>query len=279
MAVMCRALKVSKSGFYAWRRRLPSDREREDVRLKVQIREIHAQNYSCYGSPRILRELRARGVRVGRNRVIRLMRATGIAGCRPRRFRKTTESSHTMPVAENLLERRFQVSAPNRVWATDITFVGTWEGWLYLAVVLDLFSRRVVGWSMAESLRKELVLNALVMALGQRVPESGLMHHSDRGSQYASFDYQKVLETHGIKCSMSRKGDCYDNAVVESFFATLKKELIKRQTWCTRQQARSAIHEYVGGFYNSRRRHSSLGGVSPADFEARYDRQDRTEAA
>jgi len=273
---MCRTLKVSTSGFYAWLGRPPSTRATEDIGLRVRIREIHAKSRARYGSPRVHRELRLQG-KIGRKRVIRLMQSEGLAGRKPRRFRKTTDSNHQHPVAENLLERKFQVNAPNKVWAGDITYIPTWEGWLYLSVILDLYSRRVVGWSIGTNLQRELVLNALTMALGHRAPEGGLLHHSDQGGQYASFDYQNVLETHGIECSMSRKGDCWDNAVVESFFATLKKELIHRQAWCTREQARAAVHEYIGGFYNRWRQHSANGGLSPEQFEKEYYR--KTEAA
>ena len=191
----------------------------------------------------------------------------GLQARMPRRYRRTTSSDHDLPVAANHLDRRFTVKTKDRVWATDITYVRTHEGWLYLAVVLDLFSRRVVGWSMASHLRTELVRYALEMALGNRLPESELLHHSDRGSQYASFEYQKLLQNHGIQCSMSRRAECYDNAVVESFFGTLKTELIYRKAWLTRDEARLAIHEYIEVFYNRRRRHSHLGNVSPAEFE------------
>jgi putative transposase len=203
------------------------------------------------------------------------MREAGIVGERPRRYRVTTDSDHELTVARNLVGRQFDVQAPNQVWATDITYVRTWEGWMYLAVVMDLCSRRVVGWAMESHMRTELVLEALAMALGERLPEGPLVHHSDRGSQYASELYRAVLAENGITCSMSRTGDCWDNAVVESFFATLKVELLYRRPWPTRREARIAIHEYIGAFYNRRRRHSYLGYLTPAGFEQRY----QTEAA
>ncbi len=198
------------------------------------------------------------------------MRENGIQARLRRRFRRTTHSDHGLPVADNVLDRKFDATRPNEKWATDITYVWTVEGWLYLAVVVDLFSRRVVGWSMAEHMRTELVQSALEMALGNRLPDEELLHHSDRGSQYASFSYQKMLERHGIQCSMSRRGNCHDNAVVESFFGTLKTELVYRCTWLTRDHARSAIHEYVEVFYNRRRRHSHCGDRSPVDFETEF---------
>ena len=200
------------------------------------------------------------------------MRTAGITARLARRFRRTTDSSHDFPVAENLLARRFTAERPNSKWVTDITYIWTQEGWLYLAVVLDLFSRRIVGWSIADHMRTDLVMGALTMALGNRLPDDTLMHHSDRGSQYASFCYQKALGQHGITASMSRRGECYDNAVMESFFGTLKTELIHRQTWPTRASARSAIPDYIEIFYNRKRRHSTLGYRTPAEFEADYDK-------
>ena len=267
---MCRVLGVSRSGLYAWRRRpRPAPRTLANARLTEQIREIHRDSRATYGSPRIHAELYFQGARVGRNRVARLMRANGIQAVVRRRFRHTTRSDHDFPVAANVLDRRFDVEAPDSVWATDITYISTMEGWLYLAVVLDLCSRRVVGWSMAKHMRTELVASALEMALGNRRPEDELLHHSDRGSQYASFVYQKILQQHGLACSMSRRAECYDNAVVESFFSSLKRELIYRSAWPTRDSARLAVHEYIEVFYNRRRRHSHLGYLTPAEYEAR----------
>ena len=265
---------VSRSGFYAWRKRGVCRRACEDERLKSRIISIHRASRQTYGSPRIHEELKLEGFRVGRKRIVRLMQEMGITARIPRRYRKTTDSKHNQPVSDNVLSRNFDVKGPNQVWVTDISYVWTWEGWLYLAVILDLFSRRAVGWSMAEHLRKELVLEALNMALGQRLPNGDLLHHSDRGSQYASSAYRDILQTHGITCSMSRKGDCWDNAVAESFFATLKTELIHRRSWPTRREARSAIHEYIAMFYNTQRRHSYLGYLSPVEFEKLAERKD-----
>jgi len=243
-----------------------------------EIREIHQRSRGTYGSPRICAELRARGRAVSENRVARLMRENGVSARFKRRWRRTTDSKHTLPVAPNTLDRNFEIEAPNKVWVTDITYIWTLEGWLYLAVVEDLFSRRIVGWSMADHMRTELVLGALDMAIGNRLPEGELLHHSDRGSQYASFTYQKRLEERGLACSMSRRANCLDNAVAESFFGTLKHELVHRQTWISRDQARAAIHEYIEIFYNRWRRHSTLGQVCPAEFERNYN-QEAAEAA
>jgi putative transposase len=264
---MCRVLEVSCSGFFAWRRRPPSTRTREDVKLSVEISAIYQRSRGTYGSPRIHAELRSRSLDVGRRRVARLMRERGLVARPPRRTKRTTESDDRLPIATNVLERRFDVDQPNRVWVTDITYVRTWQGWLYLAVVIDLFARRVVGWAMADHLRTELVLDALAMAIGRRMPDAGLVHHSDRGCQYASDAYRTVLERHGVVCSMSRKGNCWDNAVVESFFSTLKTELVHRHPWPTRAAAQAAIAEWIEVFYNRHRRHSSIGYVSPADYE------------
>ena len=261
---MCRLLGVSPSGFYAWLSRPPSRRQIENQRLVREMREIHQQSRGTYGSPRMHAELRSRGRPVGVHRVARLMRQNGISARLKRRWRRTTDSNHSLPVAPNALDRRFQAPAPNRVWATDITYVWTLEGWLYLAVVEDLFSRRIVGWSMADHMRTELVLDALDMATGNRLVDGTLLHHSDRGSQYASFTYQKRLEASGITCSMSRRANCLDNAVVESFFGTLKQELVHRSTWISREHAKSAIHEYIEIFYNRWRRPLDAGQRLPS---------------
>jgi len=236
----------------------------------MRIREIHQASRGTYGSPRVHAELQCDGDRVGENRVARIMRNHSIQARTKRRFRRTTDSEHGLPVADNVLARQFQASRPNERWASDITYVWTIEGWLYLAVVIDLFSRRVVGWSMADHMRTELVENALEMALGNRLPKSDLLHHSDRGSQYASLSYQKLLEVNGLKSSMSRRGNCHDNAVVESFFGTLKTELVYRYAGMKHEEAKSAIHEYVEVFYNRRRRHSHCGNLSPVDFETQF---------
>ncbi len=267
VALMCRVLGVSRSGYYAWLRRSPSRREVENRELAVHIRKVYRLSRGTYGSHRIRAELQARGFRVGRHRVARLMRLEGLQGRRKRRYRSTTDSSHGQKVAPNLLDRRFEVGQRDRVWAADITCYWTTEGWLYLAVILDLYSRRVVGWAMDGTMRTDLVLGALEMALIRRRPPSGLLHHSDQGSQYASEAYRKRLEEHEIVQSMSRRGNCWDNAVVESFFSTVEAELESRSTWTTRDAARTAIHEYIEVFYNQRRRHSHLGYLSPAEYE------------
>ena len=271
VGTMCRILEVTRSGYYAWAGRAPSRRAREDAKLEVHVRDAHRLSRGTYGSTRVRRELvMSRGFRVGRNRVARLMSKLGLAGCQPRRYRATTDSKHTQPIAPNVVKRRFTATAPNQLWVTDITYVRTWEGWLYLAVILDVFSRRVVGWAIASHLRTELIEEALAMALGERRPAKGLVHHSDRGCQYASGDYRKKLAARGIVCSMSRRGNCWDNAMAESFFATIKNELVHRQPWPTRTQARSAIAEYLICFYNSHRRHSALGYVSPMEYERNH---------
>lgn len=276
---MCRVLGVSPSGYYAWASRAPSGRARDDERLATHIRAVHRRSRGTYGSPRVHAELRDSGLRVGRKRVARLMRQRGITALPRKRWRCTTDSNHSFAVADNVLDRNFVVDAPDRVWVTDITYVWTWEGWLYLAVVLDLFSRRVVGWAAADHMRTELVLEALSTALERRQPTRGLLHHSDQGSQYASFDYQRELDRRGITCSMSRRGDCYDNAVAESFFGTIKTELLDRMPWATRRGARSAIGDYIDSFYNPRRRHSHLGYLSPVEFERRHRQERACQAA
>jgi len=267
VAMMCRVLGVSRSGYYAWQSRFRSRRELENEEVLVHIRDVYRMNRGAYGSPRVHAELKARGFTIGRHRVARLMRKEGIRGRRRKRFQRTTDSAHGFEVAPNLLERRFDVDRPDRVWAADLTCLRTGEGWLYLAVILDLYSRRVVGWAMAANMRTELVLRALEMALVQRRPGPGLMHHSDRGSQYASEVYARRLREKGIVQSMSRVGDCWDNAVVESFFSTLEAELEARSQWRTREAAQVAVHEYIEVFYNRRRRHSHLGYLSPAQYE------------
>jgi transposase InsO family protein len=265
--VLCRTLKVSPSGFYAWCRRGLSDRAKEDAALKVEIRAAHAASRKTYGSPRIHEDLKANGRHVGRKRVARLMREEGIEGQRKRRFRTTTDSRHGLPVAANHLDRNFTASAPNKIWVCDITYIWTREGWAYLAAILDLFSRRVVGWSLDSRVDQTLALDALDMAVRTRRPQAGLLHHSDRGVQYASGDYQKLLRDNGIDCSMSRRGDCWDNAVAESFFSTFKAELVHREDLLSRGQTRALVFDYIEGFYNRCRRHSSLGYLSPAEYE------------
>ncbi len=265
--LLCRCLAVSRSGYYAWQKRAPSARAQQDARLRVEIAASHSASRRTYGSPRILRDLREEGHRVSRKRVARLMRELGLEGRRRRRFRATTDSRHRFPVAPNVLMRDFDVESPNTAWVTDITYVATLNGWLYLAVILDLFSRRVVGYAMSERIDRALVLEALGQALTHRRGVRDLIHHSDRGSQYASHDYRKALDQAGITCSMSRRGDCWDNAVVESFFGTLKTELLYELPLQTSGATRRAVAEYIEDFYNVRRRHSSLDYRSPLEFE------------
>ncbi len=269
VTVLCRMLRVSGSGYYAWRGRPESHRCQANHALEHQIRQVHAASRHTYGSPRVHAELRAQGVRCSKQRVARVMRLAGIRACRARRRRRTTDSRHPLPVAANLLQRDFAAPQANTKWAADITYIDTGEGWLYLAVVLDLCSRRVVGWALQPPLERQLVLDALAMALQQRRPTAPLLHHSDRGSQYASGEYQARLAAAGIQCSMSRRGDCCDNAPVESFFGTLKTELVYQQRFATRREARQAIFEYIEVFYNRQRRHSALGYLSPVAYEAR----------
>jgi putative transposase len=268
LAWMCRRLKVSRSGFYAWCRREPSARSRRDQQLAVSIAAIHKKSRGTYGSQSIRDELVGAGEEVGRRRVARLMRHHGLSGKPRKKFVRTTDSAHGLPVASNLVARRFEAEHPDQLWVADISYIGTWEGFLYLAVIIDIYSRRVIGWAIADNMRTELPLEALAMAVRDRCPSPGLVHHSDRGSQYASHDYRKALKEAGATCSMSRKGDCWDNAVAESFFATLKNELLYRQTWPTKNRARAAINEYIACFYNSWRRHTALGGLSPMKYEA-----------
>jgi len=266
--LMCRALNVSPAGYYAQAKRPEAERTKANRALCAQIRDIHAQSRCTYGSPSVFRVLREHGHRVGENRVARLMRESAIRAKTVKKWKATTNSAHTLPIAPNTLDRQFEVKTPNRVWAGDITYVPTQEGWLYLAVVLDLYSRAVIGWAMGSRLIASLATDALAMALAKRAPTKGLLHHSDRGVQYASHDYQGLLRDAGIACSMSRKGNCWDNACVESFFATLKKELIHHERYATRADAIQHIFEYIEVFYNRQRRHSTLGFRSPAEFEA-----------
>lgn len=269
ITLMCQVLGVSRSGFYAWLARPQSTRERSDRQLAVQVAAVHERSRKRYGSPRVHAELRAKGVRVGKKRVARLMRQNGLQARGKRRFRKTTDSKHSHPIAPNLVAREFEVDAPDRVWVTDVTAIWTLEGWLYLAAILDLFSRRVVGWATSSSNDTELALDALRLAFRQRRPAPGLVHHSDRGSPYASSDYRAALRAHGIVASMSRKGDCWDNAVAESFFGTLRAELIDDERYPTRESCRRSIEAYVDDFYNIERRHSFLGYLNPIEFELR----------
>jgi transposase InsO family protein len=265
--VLCDALDVSPAGYYAWRDRPASARQQEQRAMLVEIRAVHAEYKARYGSPRVHAELVARGHDCCVNTVAKLMRDHEIRAKTARKFRCTTDSDHDLPVAENLLDRQFDPAAPNAAWVADITYIPTGEGWLYLAAVEDLYSRRVVGWSMADHLESRLVVDALALAVERRLPGEGLLAHSDRGSQYASDHYQRLLGKQGITCSMSRRADCWDNAPMESFFASLKKELVHDAGFATRAEARAAIVEYIEVFYNTKRRHSSLGYVSPAEYE------------
>lgn len=274
LPVMCRILEVSKSGYFAWKNRPDSAKEKSDRVLAEKIATIHSEHRSVYGSPRIHQVLKENGFQVSRKRVARLMKELGISAKRCRRRVITTDSKHDLPIAENLLERNFGADAPDKKWATDITYIETGEGFLYLAAIEDLWSRRIVGWAMEATMDRSLVLSALEMALGRRNPEPGMIHHSDRGSQYASKDYRQMLVDQGIQVSMSRRGDCYDNAMIESFWHTLKNELVYRTNFKTHQEAKDAIFEYIEVFYNRKRRHSSIGYQSPESFEKEFSKKD-----
>jgi len=267
VSVMCSLLLVSRSGYYTWLKQPESRKRREDAELSKVIAEIHEESKKRYGSPKIHGELRRRGIRCGRKRVARLMKKDGLRAKIIRKFKATTNSKHDLPVAPNLLNREFTQTKPNRVWAADITYIWTNEGWLYLAVVMDLCSRAIVGWSMSERITRTLVINAFTMAVKRRNPPSGLLHHSDRGSQYASGDFQRLLAKYGAICSMSRKGNCWDNAVVESFFGFLKREHVFHNRYLTRTQARQSIFDYIERFYNRKRIHSSLGYKTPSEVD------------
>jgi len=264
---MCRLMEVTRSGFYAWRKRPESEWARTEKRLTVEVRSIFEASHRRYGSPRIHREFRARRQTVGRHRVARLLKLQGLQARKRRRFVTTTASEHALPVATNLLQRRFEATGPNTVWAGDVTFISTEQGWAYLAVLLDLFSRRVVGWALSDKNDEALTIAALEMAIDQRAPAPGLIHHTDRGTTYAATEYQDILRRHGMRCSMSRKGNCWDNAVSESFFSTLKTECIVDLTLSTVDAARREVFDYIATFYNSTRRHSTIDYRSPMEFE------------
>ena len=268
VTIMCGVLGVSSAGYYAWRSRPESRRSAANRGLLSDIERVHRDNRGCYGSPRVHAELQAQGRGVSRGRIERLMRHHGIRAimARPRRVR-TTDSRHDLPIAPNLLDRNFIAAAPNQIWLADITYIETDQGWLYLAAVMDLHSRRIVGWAMRDHLRTELPLAALRMAIQARRPATGLMHHSDRGVQYASADYRKSLQFAGFQVSMSRKADCYDNAPMESFFHTLKTELVHHRQYATRAEAQREIFAYIEGFYNRTRLHSAIGYISPIEME------------
>lgn len=269
MRLMCKVLEVSPSGFYDWHQRAPSPRSRRHADLTAQVKVAFHGARATYGSPRITRELTDRGVPACRNTVAKVMREAGLAGRTPRRFvPRTTDASHAHPIAPNALDRQFAAGGGDPAWVSDITYIPTREGWLYLAAVMDLRTRRIVGWAMADHMRATLVLDALHMALARTDAAAGLVHHSDRGVQYASGEYRRLLASRGITCSMSRTGNCYDNAVMESFWATLKIEEVYRQNYATHAQARQHLFEFIEVFYNRIRRHSALGYLSPEAFEA-----------
>jgi len=263
---MCRVLKVRKSGYYHWRKRPISSRKKANIELMNDIKKAHKETKELYGSRRLCAELRNRGLKCGKNRVARLMKENAIRSKRIKKFKATTNSKHNLPVAENLLNQNFKVQKPNEVWVADITYVPTDEGWLYLASIMDLYHRKVVGWAMSATMTKELVITAFNQAIWRYKPPEGVIHHSDRGSQYASNEYQKLLKSKGFKTSMSRKGNCYDNACAESFFGSIKSELIYLNHYKTRKEASSSIFEYIEVFYNRIRLHSSLGYKSPEKY-------------
>jgi len=264
---MCRVLGVTRSGYYSWKSRGQSRRVRRDGVLLEKIRESHLQSNRRYGSPNIHKDLREWGYRCSRKRVARLMRESGLRSKTVKRFKVTTQSKHTLPVAENLLQRNFTVVAPTKAWVSDITYLWTRQGWLYLCVILDLWDRKVVGWNISDGLGAELVVEALRRAVMRRNPLDGLVFHSDRGIQYCSEVFRAELRRHGMMQSMSRKGDCWDNAVAESFFGILKRELVYHETYHTRDDARLSVFQYIEGWYNRKRRHSTLGRISPLEFE------------
>lgn len=268
VGLMCTLLNVSRSGYYAWRKRPESRRSRENRALEDRIRVMHADSHGIYGSPKIHQDLIGDGVRCGKNRVARIMRKAGIRSRIKKKFKATTNSRHNLPVAPNLLNQDFSVDAPDRTWVGDITYIHTQQGWLYLAVLLDLFNRQIVGWATSSRLTRQLAIDALKMALDRRKPGPGLIHHSDRGSQYAANDYQRLLSRNGMICSMSRKGNCYDNAVAESFFHLLKTEWVNHHRYLSRAEAVSSLFYYIEIFYNRKRRHSALGYATPQDYKS-----------
>ena len=266
---LCGLMGVTDRGFRAWKQRPPSQRQRRDMVILAHIREQHRLSLGSYGRPRMTEELNELGLRVGQRRVGRLMRQNGIRVVRSRKFKRTTDSDHALNIAQNLLQQDFTASRPNQKWAGDITFIWTREGWVYLAVIIDLFSRRVVGWAISSRMKQDLALRALNMAIALRRPRPGCIHHTDRGSQYCAHDDQKLLRQQGFKVSMSGKGNCHDNSAVESFFTSLKAELVWRRNWQTRREVEMALFEYINGFNNPRRKHSALGWKSPVAFEQR----------
>jgi putative transposase len=276
---LCGQLGVSRSGFYAWQKRPVSARASEDQSLLEHIRNVFTEHKGRYGSLRITNDLRKKGMPVGRNRVARLMREHSLIAKRHKRHVKTTDSNHKQPVADNLLARDFKTTAPNQKWLTDMTYIATLSGWLYLVVILDLFSRRVVGWSMSHHKGSEMACSALQMAVNNREPPKGLLHHSDRGSEFASHNYQEAIRRCAMVCSMSRKGNCWDNAPMESFFGTMKSELQELATPQSSTKAQVLIFEYLEGYYNRRRSHSSLGYISPVEYEQQFMQRNASIAA
>ena len=269
VTTLCKVLDVSESGYHAWRKRPPSRRATENARIKTHIKASFKKSRETYGSPRLTDDLRDNDIKVGRHRVARLMREAGIRAKKPPRWKKTTNSKHDLPRAPNIVERRWDelATAPNKLWVSDLTYIWTWQGWVYLVVFLDVFSRKVVGWKVDETMEAHIVTDALSMAMTRRSPPRGLILHSDQGSQYASNLYRTLIEQNGFQRSMSRKGDCWDNAIAESFFASIKGDLLDRRSWATRAQVEAAIGEWIEVFYNGERRHSALGNVSPVDYE------------
>jgi len=273
VTLLCKALHVSSSGYYAWRQRPPSAREMANQELYEKIKTVYKANYEVYGSPRIYRELWKQKVVCSENRVARLMRLRGLKAKQSKRFKTTTKRNKKHPVAPNLLRRDFETNRPNQKWLADITYIATQEGWLYLAAVLDLHSRHIVGWAMSDRMTSDLTLNALEMALLLRRPNAGFIHHSDQGSQYTDQEYQTLLKDHGIRASMNGTGSWYDNAPMESFFGTLKSELVHHHTYQTRNEAKADVFYYIESFYNRRRLHSALDYLSPEEYEQLYYQQ------
>jgi putative transposase len=276
VSVMASVLKVSRSGFYKWLIREPSEREKKDNFLKTEIRRIHFWSRGTYGPVRIQAELKDAGIIVGRDRISRLRREMGLKCIQRKKFKATTNSKHNLPVAPNLLDQQFEIAEPGQVWGTDITYIGTDEGWLYLAGVKDFCSREIVGYAMNSRMTKELVRNAMKNALARRTPQAGCIHHSDRGSQYCSYDYQKDLKRAGFRVSMSRRGNCYDNAPTESLWGTIKQELIYQVKFKTRKDAQQAIREYIEVFYNRMRRHSKIGYMAPSIYTEKNHQERRS---
>lgn len=270
---MCKVLKVSRSSYYDWLNRPESSRKQDDKKLLIDIRRIHKDSYETYGIRRVKAQLNRDGIRCGKNRVARLMRQNGIYSRLRRKYKATTNSNHSYPVAPNLLKQDFSSDTPNQKWVGDLTYIATDEGWLYLAGVEDLFNRKLVGWSLGSRITKELTISALRQAVGKECPGPGLIFHSDRGSQYAAYAYQDELRKYNIQQSMSRKGNCYDNASMESFFSTLKKDIIYGRKFRTREEAKIVIVEYIETFYNCRRLHSALGNMSPIEYERQFSCQ------